>query len=127
MVDEICLDTNIIIDSIARKEDALKLVRNLDFIDTFLCTTSVNVFELWQGERPLEKITYTINTLVVFDFDKDSAKIAGRIMKILKKEGKQLDMRDLFIASICIKNDLKLFTLNKKHFERLKRFGLKLL
>ena len=39
-------------------------------------------------------------------------------------KGKILDLRDLFIASLCINEGIELLTYNTKHFERLKEFGL---
>lgn len=47
------------------------------------------------------------------------------IFKDLKKRGKLIPMRDLFIASSSIVNNCALATLNKKHFENIK--GLELL
>ncbi|MHA1709843.1 MAG: hypothetical protein ACTSXJ_08520 [Candidatus Baldrarchaeia archaeon] len=39
--------------------------------------------------------------------------------------GMLIDERDLMIEAICIANSLPLATLNKKHFKRLTKFGLR--
>jgi tRNA(fMet)-specific endonuclease VapC len=41
-------------------------------------------------------------------------------------KGDILDVRDIFIASVCIIEGLELLTFNLKHFERMKKFGLRL-
>ena len=60
------------------------------------------------------------------NFDKNSGIIAGKISRQLKDNGEEVEFRDIFIGSICISNDVELFTLNVKHFERMKKFGLNL-
>jgi len=54
----------------------------------------------------------------ILSLDDNSAKKASELYKLLSKKGEILDLRDLFIASICLNNNLKLLTLNRKHFER---------
>ena len=49
------------------------------------------------------------------------------ILRDLKKKGKLLDIRDVFVGSICIARDLPLLTYNSRHFNRLKDYGLKML
>ena len=122
MDQEICLDSDVLIGLLRGYTDIKEKLSKIEPLT--LCTTSVNIFELWSGREEKEKTLEFMGEYKIFDFDKDSAKIAGNIHKTLKKEGVQVEMRDLFIAVICIKNNLKLFTFNKKHFERLKRFGL---
>jgi len=59
--------------------------------------------------------------------DNSSLKVASTIYSDLRKRGELIKDPNLLIASICIANDLSLMTGNKKHFERLKRYGLKLI
>jgi len=125
VVRKVCLDSDVLIDLL--KDDA-KATAVIASLDADFYSTSINVFELWGGR--LEKEEYVIIDLLswinVFDFDKDSAFIAGNIRKKLRKQGAPIDARDIFIASVCVHNDLELLTFNLKHFERMKQFGLKL-
>ena len=42
----------------------------------------------------------------------------------IKSEEKMIDIRDIFVGARCIENKQELLTNNRKHFERLKKFGL---
>ena len=52
-------------------------------------------------------------------FANDAAIIAAKEQNRLRKKNQQVDVRDLFIASIAIANDLPFVTLNEKHFNHL--------
>jgi tRNA(fMet)-specific endonuclease VapC len=123
VVRKICLDTDVLI-QIMRDDPTLK--ETLSSMDASFHTTTISVFEIWQGHKQSEGTLELIHSLIKLDFDEKSAFAAGDIQRKLSDAGEILDFRDLFIASICIKNDAELFTFNKKHFERLKKFGLKL-
>lgn len=123
VVKKICLDSDILIGVSKHEEKSIAAFASLDAV---FYTTSINVFEIWQGKREGEKLSQFLDAFKVFDFDKQSAMIAGDIKKSLEKSGLALDLRDIFIASICIANDTELLTLNKKHFERIEPFGLRL-
>ena len=41
-------------------------------------------------------------------------------MSELRREQKQIEIRDLFIGAICIENNAPLITRNVSHFERMK-------
>ena len=64
---------------------------------------------------------------MVIYFDNKAVIKASEIYAALKREGKLIDERDLMIGAICIANNLPLATLNKKHFNRLKQFGLRII
>ncbi len=116
---KICLDTNVIISLIRDKN--LELIEK---IDAKFYTTSISVFELWFGRRKSENLPQLFDVLEIVDLDEESAKIAANIMLELKKEGKMINLNDLFIAAICIRNNLKLLTVNKKDFKNLEKFNL---
>lgn len=122
---KICLDSDIIINFLRK---SLKAKETLNKLGGEFYTTQINLFEIWSGRLIDEEKTIKemLNSLIKFDFDEDAAIKAGEIMVNLKKSGNIIDFRDLFIASICIVNNLELLTNNKKHFERLKKYGLKI-
>jgi len=96
-----------------------------------LYITTITLYELIRGDvlagfnaedskEDYEKI------FMVLHFDNEAIIKASEIYATLKKEGRLIDERDLMIGAICISNNLPLATLNKKHFERLKKFGLRI-
>ncbi len=122
---KICLDSDIIIEILKNNKKTIEIIASSAEI---LCITPVTIFEIWNGR--FEKETQTIKSLLknfeIIDFDADSSFIAGDIERALKNKGEELEIRDIFIASVCISNKMPLLTNNKKHFERLKDFGLHL-
>ncbi len=120
----ICLDSDILI-GVLRQD--LKVKRLIENLNDELCTTSVNSFEVWMGRKNSEKTEELLARLTTIPLDQKSAKRAGDIHRELAKNGNIIEFRDLFVGAIAIENGLVLATLNKKHFERLADFGLKML
>lgn len=123
MDEKICLDSDIII-SLLRGD--VSLSQKISLVNSRLCTTSINVFEVWYGKKVNETTEQILNTLDTFIFDNSAAKLSAEILLKLEKEGNPLEFRDIFVASICIANRCQLWTNNKKHFERMEQFGLRL-
>ena len=123
MVREICLDSDVIID-LSKNVDQIK--SRLISLDALFYITSINVFEVWFGRKEKDNALEFLEKFGVLDLNKSSALLAADILRDLKKEGLILDFRDIFVASICITNKIELMTNNLKHFERFKKFGLRL-
>jgi tRNA(fMet)-specific endonuclease VapC len=123
MVRKICLDSDVLI-ALLGKDEKTKLL--LESLDAMFYTTAINSFEVWYGRKKTETVFQLLGTLHVLDMTDSSGRKAGDIMRDLKAKGTLLDIRDVFIASVCIKNDVELLTLNKKHFSRMKKYGLNL-
>jgi predicted nucleic acid-binding protein len=121
MVRRICLDSDVLIGILNKDEAAKQLV---DSIDGEFYTTSVNVFELWYGRKKQELIFELFESLRLLALGSNAARLAADILRSLKEKGMLIDLRDAFIAAMCIRQDVELLTLNKKHFERLAEFGL---
>ena len=123
---KICLDSDIIIEILKDNKEIIEKIYSLEAI---FHTTSINIFEIWNGRFKKEEnqITGILKGFKKDNFEENHALLAGDSQIKLKESGDLIDFRDLFIASICIVNNLELLTNNKKHFERLKKFGLKLI
>jgi tRNA(fMet)-specific endonuclease VapC len=61
----------------------------------------------------------------VLPFNKNSAFISANIESELTKKGITIGIKDILIGSICLQNDLPIFTDNTKHFSKIP--GLKIL
>ncbi len=124
MVQKICLDSDLFIELLRGKNEAYDTIKSYD---AEFYITSVNLFEIWYGKKKTEPIEEALMWINIMAFDKEASIKAAEIMLALKKEGKLIEQRDIFIAAICIIRDLALLTYNNKHFQRMERFGLKLL
>ena len=121
MVRQVCLDSDVLIELLRQNEKTKQTVESLN---AEFFTTAINSFELWFGRKKSELVFEFLEILHLLPLDDKSARIAADLRRELERRGEPIDLRDLFIAAICITNSIELFTYNKKHFERLKEFGL---
>ena len=90
-------------------------------------TTVINAFEILSGaksKKTKEAIKALLNIMDIYSFDVKAVQEAVTIRPDLERLGKPIGMADYLIAGICIANDLKLYTRNKKHFEAIKHLVL---
>lgn len=90
------------------------------------CISSVTEFEIYRGAL-LGQIAFwdkLLQKVAVLSFDKTASRIAVDINAELKRKRNQIEIADLFIAATAVANDLKLATLNKKHFDRIEALSL---
>lgn len=121
MVRRICLDTDILI-ALLRKDASVKA--RLEVLNAEFCSTSVSSFELWYRRKSTENISDLFSWLHILPFDDKAGRVAGDLLRELKKRGTMLEIRDVFIAATCVRHNVELLTANKKHFQRLTPFGL---
>jgi len=120
MEKEICLDTDIIIE-LTRKN--IRVRDSLEKIEGMFYTTPITFFEVYFGLFDHERFP-PINCKKITKHD---GILAGKIQKDLKSKGEIMDIRDLFIACICINNNMILLSRNIKHFKRFEKYGLKIM
>ena len=119
---KICLDTDVCIAIINRKGLYQNILAKLLYSRVFIST--ISLFELFLRTTNLEPVESFIKDLEILDFDSTSARKASEVRKALKSEGKEIEIRDLFIASTSIVNDCTLATLNIKDFKNIKDLKL---
>ena len=126
----IILDTNIWV-NILRKNP--KGAEWLNFLRTkSIALTSITTYELFLGAelsnkhvKNLQEIQKLIGVYPVLDFDIKSSYIASKIQAKLQKQGRMIDIRDLYIAAIALIHNLPVATDNVSHFKRVE--GLKVI
>ncbi len=119
------LDTTFLIDLLDNDPITVRKSQELDARNNAVFTTTISVFELWQGvsdikdKKKLEQINLLLDTLGLFVLDKESAKIGGKIHSELCSNGLTIQPEDSMIAGICLKHGKKIVTRNIKHFSRI--------
>ena len=123
----ICLDSNVIIDFLKGKKEAVEIIKKHQ---NKIITTEITAFEVLFGIFIKQKLNERENAKEFFDslevlaFDQGCAKISAEIMVSSIKSGFTIDQNDCFIAGIMIKNGInEIITKNVKHFSKIK--GLK--
>lgn len=124
------LDTNVIIEFLRGKPKCVHFITSLENRYR-LATTTINTFELLYGaykfkkkEENILKIKRFLTQLEIYYFDLEASEEAGKLLAELSNQGLSLEIRDIFIAAIAIKNDLSLVTYNVKHFSRINRLKI---
>jgi tRNA(fMet)-specific endonuclease VapC len=119
-METICLDTNILINFLkAREPSATALEKAL--INHTCCVTSITTYELLFGMyRCKKKIgeEVLLSPLKILPLDNLSAKIAAKLHADLISKNQDIGIKDILIASICLRHQIPLMTENIKHFIR---------
>ena len=118
------LDTTVIIDILREDSKAVDKIKEIQKSTDAILTTSITVFELWQGleikdSKKKEKILTVLQSIGLLSFDFNSAKEAGNIYRELRKKGITIDAEDTMIAGIAKIHNETLLTRNVKDFRRI--------
>jgi len=121
----VCLDTDIIIDFFKKKKWAVDKISDMYNENIKISTTSINTFELFKGafrtnqNKAIQSLKEYISNIDVYEFDIGASEKAAEIFELLRSRGELLDIADIMIAAIAIKNNESLLTKNIKHFNRI--------
>lgn len=122
MEQKICLDTDICIEIINDTSLGKEAIEKIKDFQIFIST--ISIFELYLRESNIDKIDFFINKFFILPFDDSCAVKSSEMTKELKKKGKIIDFRDIFIAATCVINNCSFITLNRKHFENINELKL---
>ncbi|HHE38315.1 MAG TPA: type II toxin-antitoxin system VapC family toxin, partial [Candidatus Cloacimonetes bacterium] len=115
----VLIDTNIIIDFFRKRNKKNTILRSI-LIDHNIYLSVVSIFEFECGvtnKVRKDEFQTLIEPFRILNFDLDCSLISAKVYRELKQKNKIIEMRDIFIGSTAIKNNLRLLTLNKRHFE----------
>lgn len=116
----ICLDTSILIDYFRKKNKETTSFYKLSEFNYSFTVTSITTFEIYRGITPLQKPFWDtlFQQTEIIPFNEQASKIAASLLQRLNLKNNQMALPDLFIAPIVIQKNMKLATLNRKHFEK---------
>ncbi|MFP3910029.1 MAG: type II toxin-antitoxin system VapC family toxin [Archaeoglobaceae archaeon] len=124
MEDRVIVDTNILVDLLTNKPNAVEFFNRMQ--NNALATTDINAFELYFGaykskkqEKNLAATKGLLNSLILFTTSEDAMEVAGKIMARLEEEGRSIEIRDLLIGAIVMVNGFGVATNNDEHFKRM--------
>ena len=121
------IDTDILIDFLRNKKEAVAFITQLEEKKTLLFTTAINAFELYYGAHKSKQSAQTLQAtktllerLVLLPLSPRSAQRAGHIYAELELEGNPIGLRDTFIAAIALTRKCSVATRNTDHFKKVK-------
>jgi len=105
----IILDTAFIVDLLRGRERAQEMLSRLENDGESVCTTSINVLELYRGvflskkvDKNLRAVIALLDQLLVLDLNEDAYEIFGALSAWLRSSGKPVDDLDEAIAAIAL-------------------------
>ena len=121
---QLILDTDIIIDHLRQRGEALRLV-----LAKYHCgMTAITLYELLavpkRSERQSLALNNLLNAIQILPFDHSTAKQSADIWRSLSTQGSLIGLPDILTAGTCLANDLPLLTRNSDHFGRINRLQL---
>jgi tRNA(fMet)-specific endonuclease VapC len=118
----ICLDTSVLIDYFRKKDKSKSFFFELTKSYNLFAVSVITEYEILIGSKPETDEFWVafFDKITVLPFDKEANEKAVKIFKQLKKDNKLIEIPDILIGATAQSNNLKLATLNKKHFERIK-------
>lgn len=122
----ILADISVLIDHFRKQDKSRSALFALLEKNYRFSISSITSYEIYVGvySDQMEYWNSLLDKIIVFPFTDQTAKTAATIDKELKKKRKQIAIPDLFIAATAIEHELPVYTLNKKHFERIDRLNL---
>lgn len=126
----IVLDTSFIVDILRGRERALEMLSHLEEGGESVCTTSINVLELYRGvflskrvEENSRALIALLDQLLVLDLNEDAYEIFGAISALLRSAGGPVGDLDEAIAAIALAYGASIVS-KDLHFQRIP--GLKI-
>ncbi len=120
----IVIDTSVLIDALHRKEAALRKILELEETGETLCTTQINVLELYKGvycptksAAGYGKVKMLLDAFVILSINEDVYDMFGELSAELKRRGEAIGDFDELIASIALANGAAMLS-RDSHFRR---------
>jgi predicted nucleic acid-binding protein len=115
---KLLLDTTVLVDVLRRRRQRREFVADLARAGHIICTTLLNVAEIYAGIRAGEEsdAEALLISLQLYELTGMSARLAGTLRNIWSRKGHTLSLADAIVAAIAIENECQLLTDNQKHF-----------
>ncbi len=118
-------DTTILIDALHRKEAALRKIVELEETEEMMCTTQINVLELYKGaylptksNEDLQKVKKLVDAFVILPINEDTYEWFAALSAKLKSRGESINDFDELIAAIAMANGAAIVS-RDSHFLRI--------
>jgi hypothetical protein len=120
----IVLDTSFIVDLLRGRERAQEMLFRLEDEGESVCTTSINVLELYRGAFLSKRVDENLITLIelldkllVLDLNEDAYEIFGAVSALLRAAGGPVGDMDEAIAAIALAYGAAIVS-RDQHFQR---------
>ncbi len=117
----ICLDTSVLIDYFRKTNKSKSFFYELTKEYDLFAVSAITEYEIYCGSNIEQDLFWDnfFNKIVTLPYNSEANRVTITIERDLKGKNKSIDIPDLMIAGTAIANNMKLATLNVKHFERI--------
>ena len=117
----ILLDTSVLIDLFRRKVKENSYFFQIASNNKEFAVSTITRFEVFVGQHEKQNEFWGtfFQKVRIIDFDDNCALIAANIAKQLKIKNQMIEIPDILIGGTAVANNLRLATLNQKHFSRI--------
>jgi len=122
----VCLDTSVLIALLRNEDNAMRKLRIEAERGTRICTTPVNLCELYAGAyasrdrvKELRRVRGLQEVVRVLEFQAEACKKYGELVNDPVLRERPIGDFDLIIASISLSHGESLATRNVEHFQRI--------
>jgi tRNA(fMet)-specific endonuclease VapC len=119
------LDTAILIDALHGKRDALRKIVELEEAGETICSTQINVLELYRGayypaksNEGIQKVKRILEAFVILNIDDETYEWFAALSASLKSGGESISDFDELIAAITMINGAAIVS-RDSHFRRI--------
>ena len=112
------LDTTVMIDVVCFRNRRNEFLAELARSGHRLCTSTLNIAELYAGVRPGEsaRIEALLSGLEYYELTASIARLAGEMRNAWAQKGRTLSLADTIVAATAIDRKCALLTDNRKDF-----------
>ena len=123
----ICLDTSVLIDYFRKVNKSKSYFYELTKEYDLFAVSAITEYEIYYGSNIDQDFYWDdfFNKIISLPYNSEANRVTTRIERDLRQKNRLIDKPDIMIAGTAIANNMKLATLNIKHFERI--VGLELI
>lgn len=123
----ICLDTSVLIDYFQKANKSKSFLYELTEEFDLFAVSVITEYEVYYGSNEEQDLYWDnfFSKIVSLPYNSETNRVTIKIERELAQKNKKIDKPDLMIAGTAMANNMKLATLNVKHFERI--VGLELI
>lgn len=121
----IIVDTDVFIEIFDKHSEKGNLaLKKLEQSGEDIAITSLTLHEVLFGHYKHKKKVKDILQINTLAFNKNDAELSAKIEYDLEKKGDLITRTDTMIAAIALNRKAKIYTFNKKHFQKIKQLPL---
>ena len=121
----IIVDTDVLIEIFDKHSEKGDIaLKKLESSGEDIAITSITLHEILFGHYKYKKKVKDIMQINTIEFNKNDSELSAKIEYDLEKKGELITRTDTMIAAIALNRKSKIYTFNKKHFQKIRQLPL---